>query len=174
MGWDKPEKVQAELKDNFVALLEKARKGQISPSRFPTPPKSTDRTSTTSSSPSELSAISSQPLAPVALSSSSPVSTSPPPSACPPPSTPCGYQKEDAIADLVTMIHALPSDANAAHPLCERHMTSLGPYHRFPMKLAALLLLARMLGWNGPTQVGVPHDPDAKFKALREFVLKRK
>jgi hypothetical protein len=39
--------------------------------------------------------------------------------------------------------------------------------------LAALTLLARLLNWNGPTKPEIPHDPDFKFKQLREFISKR-
>jgi hypothetical protein len=84
-----------------------------------------------------------------------------------------GYRRDDAIRDLILIIRGKPTDVSADHPYCERHMTSWGSFHRFPSKMAALTLLARLLDWNGPTKVQVHHDPDRGFKQLHDFISKR-
>jgi hypothetical protein len=84
-----------------------------------------------------------------------------------------GYQRDDAVRDLILIIRATPAEVGPDHPYCEKRVTSWGTYHRFPSKLVALTLLARMLGWNGPTKVEVAHDPDKGFKQLQEFVSRR-
>ncbi len=48
-----------------------------------------------------------------------------------------------------------------------------GPYHRFPSKLAAIALLIKMLGWQTPIKIEVEHDPDAGFKAIKEWIRNR-
>jgi hypothetical protein len=65
------------------------------------------------------------------------------------------YKKHEAINDLITMIHASPSEANADHPLCETRMGHEGPCYRFPCKLAAIMQLVRLMGWNEPEKVRV-------------------
>lgn len=81
--------------------------------------------------------------------------------------TATGYAREDAMGDLIAIIHASPADAGPDHPYCEMRMTSWGKYHRFPSKLGAITLLARMLGWQSPPgQPSVPPDPNAGFKSL--------
>jgi hypothetical protein len=88
--------------------------------------------------------------------------------------TATAYHREDAIGDLIAIIHASPEDANADHPYCEMRMTSWGGYHRFPSKLGALTLLSRMLGWHSPPgQPSTPPDPNAGFKSLADFLSKR-
>jgi phage terminase small subunit len=77
-----------------------------------------------------------------------------------------GYRRDDAVRDLIFIIRAKPTEVSPDHPYCEKRLTSWGEYHRFPSKMGALNLLARMLGWNGPTALEVAHDPDA---SLREF-----
>jgi hypothetical protein len=84
-----------------------------------------------------------------------------------------GYHRDDAVRDLICIIRATPSEVGPDHPYCEKRVTSWGTYHRFPSKLTALTLLARILNWNGPTKVEVAHDPDKGFKQLREFISKR-
>jgi hypothetical protein len=79
-----------------------------------------------------------------------------------------GYGKDDAVRDLVAIIHARPSEAGPDHPLCERRLTSWGEYHRFPSKLAALTLLARLCHWNHSkareAQDAVPYHPDENLR----------
>jgi hypothetical protein len=87
--------------------------------------------------------------------------------------TATGYRKDDAIRDLVTIIHALPSQAGPDHPLCEMRHSGWGSYHRFPSKLAAISLLIKMLGWAHPERGEVEHDPDAGFKKLAECIRHR-
>jgi hypothetical protein len=77
------------------------------------------------------------------------------------------------VVPLPFIIRATPSEVGPDHPFCEQRMTSWGQHVRFPSKMAALTLLARMLGWNGPTKVEVAHDPDAGFKKLRECISTR-
>jgi hypothetical protein len=67
-----------------------------------------------------------------------------------------GYAKDDAVRDLVTIIHSNPAQAGPDHPLCEERMTSWGSYHRFPSKLAALALLIKLLCWHQPVQEQQP------------------
>jgi hypothetical protein len=85
-----------------------------------------------------------------------------------------GYRRQHAIQDLVSIVHARPSEASPKHPLCEMRMTSWGEYHRFPSKLGAMVLLASLLGWHDPEREEEPPDPDAKFRALAEFIRRRK
>jgi hypothetical protein len=84
-----------------------------------------------------------------------------------------GYGKDDAVRDLLAIIQARPREAGPDHPLCERRMTSWGEYHRFPSKLAALTLLARLCGWTRTAKqvpAGTePYDPDA---GLRGFLTR--
>jgi hypothetical protein len=81
-----------------------------------------------------------------------------------------GYGKDDAVRDLVAIVHARPQDATPDHPLCEVRMTSWGKYHRFPSKLSALILLARVCSWTRKNQAKAePHDPDAR---LRSWLLR--
>jgi hypothetical protein len=84
-----------------------------------------------------------------------------------------GYHRDDAARDLILIIRATPSEVGPDHPYCEKRVTSWGTYHRFPSKLVALTLLARLLNWNGPTKLQVAHDPDKGFKDLHEFISKR-
>ncbi len=63
------------------------------------------------------------------------------------------YKKHEAINDLITMIHASPAEAGPDNPLCETRMGHEGPYHRFPCKLAAILQLIRLMGWNKPEKI---------------------
>jgi hypothetical protein len=84
-----------------------------------------------------------------------------------------GYHKDDAVRDLIFIIRATPTGVGPDHPFCETRMTSWGAYHRFPSKLGALTLLARLLNWNGPSKVQVAHDPDRGFKQLYEFISRR-
>jgi hypothetical protein len=84
-----------------------------------------------------------------------------------------GYGKDDLVRDLVAIVHARPNEAGADHPLCEVRMTSWGKYHRFPSKLAAITLLARVCGWvmdarRAADGAQEPYDPDAR---LRTFLL---
>jgi hypothetical protein len=73
---------------------------------------------------------------------------------------------------LLLLLHARPNDACPDHPLCEARLTSWGHYHRFPSKLAAITLLARLCGWMRPEPPNEePHDPDA---SLRSFLLRRR
>jgi hypothetical protein len=88
--------------------------------------------------------------------------------------TAIGYHREDAMGDLIAIIHACPEHASPDHPYCETRVTSWGVYHRFPSKLGAMTLLARMLGWHSPPgQPLSPTDPNAGFKNLAEFLSKR-
>jgi hypothetical protein len=84
-----------------------------------------------------------------------------------------GYRRDDAIRDLILIVRAKPIEVSEDHPFCERHMTAWGSFHRFPSKMVALMLLARLLDWNRPTTVQVDHDPDRGFTQLREFISKR-
>jgi hypothetical protein len=78
-----------------------------------------------------------------------------------------GYQREHAIGDLIAIIQASPGQASEDHPYCETRVTSWGSYHRFPSKLGAITLLARILGWHPPLgQCPTPPDPNAGFKSL--------
>ncbi len=63
------------------------------------------------------------------------------------------YKKHEAINDLITMIHASPAEAGPDNPLCETRMGHEGPYYRFPCKLAAIMQLVRLMGWNKPVKV---------------------
>jgi hypothetical protein len=173
MGWDQPEKVEVGLKDNFVELLHKVRSGELVPGHA-------DLESTPDTSPSAAessdgwdpcpAATPFEPESPSLNDAQSPRSHD----STTAPSSVDGYTRDSAVADLVTIIQARPRDASPDHPLCEMRMTSWGPYHRFPMKLAALVLLSRMLGWHQPTQVQVEYNPNHRFKALREFIAERK
>jgi hypothetical protein len=69
-----------------------------------------------------------------------------------------GYRRDDAIRDLVAIIRAHPKEAGPDHPLCEERMTSWGPYHRFPSKLAAITLLMKILGWKDLKPPSPPRD----------------
>lgn len=60
------------------------------------------------------------------------------------------YHKIDAIKDLLTIIHARPSEATADHPLCELRMNRHGEYYRFPSKLKAVARLLKLMGWEDP------------------------
>jgi hypothetical protein len=84
-----------------------------------------------------------------------------------------GYHKDDAVRDLIVILRATPTEVSPDHPYCEKRVTSWGAYHRFPSKLVALTLLAKLLGWYAPTKVEVAHDPDKGFKQLHEFISKR-
>jgi hypothetical protein len=98
----------------------------------------------------------------------------------PSPTAPSGYTKDDAVRDLVAIVHARPIDAGPDHPLCEARMTSWGKYHRFPSKLAAITLLARICGWVAVATrraeaeaARPPYDPDAKLRAFLVGVRER-
>jgi len=67
-----------------------------------------------------------------------------------------GYGKDDAVRDLVAIVHANPAHAGPAHPLSEERRTSWGSYHRFPSKLNAIALLTKMFGWDDPAHA---HEP---------------
>jgi hypothetical protein len=175
MGWCEPEKIEVELKDNFIELLARIRRGDASP----TPAKdshpghaSPEKSSSSSSSSSE-STAGVPPAVPQASGLLTPPSDDQHPESSNerPASSP--YDKTAAIADLVTIIHARPSQATPDHPLCEARLTSWGEYHRFPSKLTAITLLTRMLGWALPEIPLVPHDPDAKFKQLAAIIRTR-
>ena len=83
--------------------------------------------------------------------------------------TACGYRKEDAIGDLITILRSSPAQAGDHHPLCERRMSSWGSYDRFPSKLAALTLLARVQGWNAAPVA--PHDPDFHLRGFLQRMV---
>jgi hypothetical protein len=85
-----------------------------------------------------------------------------------------GYGKEDVVSDLVRIIRARPEEEGPNHPMCEQRRCAGGTYYRFPSKLRALALLARVKGWYEPIKVEVRHDPDAKMKQLRECIAARK
>lgn len=70
------------------------------------------------------------------------------------------YKRHEAINDLITIIHASPSEAGPEQPLCERRMGHDKPYHRFPCKLTAMLLLARLMRWHEPERA--PFTPAVK------------
>lgn len=87
-----------------------------------------------------------------------------------------GYHRTDAERDLMSILKARPSEAGPDHPLCEERLSAWGVYHRFPSKLGALMLLARLKGWlKSPLLNGIPPlpDPDAGFKALTAYVQTR-
>jgi hypothetical protein len=65
------------------------------------------------------------------------------------------YKKYEAVNDLIAIIHASPSEASADNPLCEMRMGHEGPYYRLPCKLAAIMQLVRLMGWNQPEKVQV-------------------
>src|SRR6185295_10272288 len=73
------------------------------------------------------------------------------------------YRKDDAVRDLVAIVHANPAQAGPDHPFCEERLTSWGSYHRFPSKLGAIMLLAKMHGWADPARIIKP-DPFAHLK----------
>jgi hypothetical protein len=58
------------------------------------------------------------------------------------------YKKHEAINDLITIIRAAPVEANEENPLCETRMGVEGLYYRFPCKIHAFSLLARVMGWE--------------------------
>jgi hypothetical protein len=65
------------------------------------------------------------------------------------------YKKHEAINDLIAIMHASPEEASENNPLCEMRMGHEGPYYRFPCKLAALMLLVRLMGWQEPEKVEI-------------------
>lgn len=66
-----------------------------------------------------------------------------------------GYGKDDVVRDLVGIIRARPEDEGSEHHLCEQRRCAGGTYFRFPSKLRALALLARVKGWCEPVRVEV-------------------
>jgi hypothetical protein len=70
------------------------------------------------------------------------------------------YKRHEFINDLIAIVHASPEEASEDNPLCESRMGHEGPYYRFPCKLAAMMLLVRVMGWLQPQKVelhlGVP------------------
>jgi hypothetical protein len=77
------------------------------------------------------------------------------------------YRKHEAINDLIAIIHASPVEADPGQPLCELRMGHSGAYHRFPCKLAAMILLVRLMRWHKPEKV----SPSAPARdTLKEFL----
>ena len=65
------------------------------------------------------------------------------------------YKRHEAINDLIAIVHASPEEASENNPLCETRMGHEGAYYRFPCKLAALMLLVRVMRWQEPEKVEV-------------------
>lgn len=74
------------------------------------------------------------------------------------------YKRYEVINDLIAIMHASPEEASESNPLCEMRMGHEKPYYRFPCKLAALMLLVRVMGWQEPEKVeinlGIPQLDD--------------
>jgi hypothetical protein len=81
-----------------------------------------------------------------------------------------GYGKEEVVGDLVRIIRARPEEEGPNHPMCEQRRCAGGTYYRFPSKLRALALLARVKGWYEPIKVEVRPDPEAKARAWERFL----
>ena len=60
------------------------------------------------------------------------------------------YRKHEAVNDLIAIIRASPAEACEDHPRCEMRSGHEKPYYRFPCKLAAMLLLVRIMRWQKP------------------------
>jgi hypothetical protein len=63
------------------------------------------------------------------------------------------YKRHEMINDLIAIVHASPEEASEDNPLCETRMGHEEPYYRFPCKLAAMLLLMRVMGWLRPQKM---------------------
>jgi hypothetical protein len=78
------------------------------------------------------------------------------------------YKRYEAINDLIAILHASPAEADPGNSHCEMRMSHSGPYYRFPCKLAAILLLVRLMRWHEPEKVCFS-APARERDTLKEF-----
>jgi hypothetical protein len=83
------------------------------------------------------------------------------------------YRKHEAINDLIAILHASPEEAGPGHSLCEMRMSHSGAYHRFPCKLAAIVLLVRLLRWHLPEKIPWSAPERDTLKEFLERVRQR-
>jgi hypothetical protein len=82
------------------------------------------------------------------------------------------YKRHEAVNDLIALVHASPAEAGPNNPLCEARMGHEGLYHRFPCKLAAFALLARLMRWHEPPKVKIVVPGLPKVDTLQAFLAR--
>jgi hypothetical protein len=81
------------------------------------------------------------------------------------------YNRDNAIRDLVAIIHARSTEAGEDNPLCEVRLGKNGLHYRFPPKLQAMSRLMKLMGWNEPVKVEV--ELQDNFIALLARIRRR-
>jgi hypothetical protein len=70
-------------------------------------------------------------------------------------STRCSMTRDQLVEDLVQMLHGKPGEASLDNPLCDS-LISRGQRHAvFPMKATIAHQLAKICGWERPTEIRV-------------------
>ena len=67
----------------------------------------------------------------------------------------CSLSRERYVESLTAMYEAKPEDASMSNPLCDVLITRGVKHAVFPMKMAVATQLAKVCGWERPTEVKV-------------------
>jgi hypothetical protein len=67
----------------------------------------------------------------------------------------CIIKPKARFIEILNTLNGGIAEASEDHPLCETRMGHEGPYYRFPCKLAAIMQLVRLMGWNEPVKVQI-------------------